>query len=108
MYVYLHIPITVATNPLTPKPMTQQTITSNFDKEVKKLTQLEIRIAKSANAARRKNNMHLWWETSNAAKFQNKWETLMNNLRGQTSPQWREYCRKNGIELNYNFIDILA
>jgi hypothetical protein len=87
----------------------------NFDKEVQKLIELEIKIAQSANSARRRNKMESWWETSASINYRKKWEDMMTKLRGwstvnngKTLPEWMEYCNQNGLTYDYDFGDILA
>ena len=82
---------------------------------MQKLVDLETKIARSADSARRRNDMESWWQTSIAANYQKKWEALMDRLRGwstvnagKTSPQWMEYCDQAGLAYNYNFGDVVA
>ena len=87
----------------------------DFDKEMQKLEDLQIKIARSADSARRRNKMEAWWETPTAAKYQLKWEDMMTKLRGwdvvnngKTNPEWMEYCKQNRLAYDYDFGDILA
>ena len=99
------------------KGFLNESFSTNFDKDIQKLIDLQIKIAKSADFARSRNRLEAWWENSATSNYERKWEALMTKLRGwatrsydgrETNPEWIEYCEKNGLSYDYDFGDVIA
>jgi hypothetical protein len=80
----------------------------------KKLRELENKISYSQSRARDYEK----WREGIGANYEDKWNKMMKRLRGwnaytpmgeqKTKPEWKEYCKEQGIVEDYNFGDVLA
>jgi len=82
--------------------------------EFKKLKELQNKISYSQSRAKDYEK----WREGIGANYENKWNKMIKKLRGwndytfveerKTKPEWKEYCKENGLYENYDFGDVLA
>jgi hypothetical protein len=80
----------------------------------KKLQELQNKISYSQSRARDYEK----WREGIGANYENKWNKMIKRLRGwndysfmeerKTKPEWKEYCKENSLNENYDFGDVLA
>jgi hypothetical protein len=80
----------------------------------KKLQELQNKISYSQSIARDYEK----WREGIGANYENKWNKMIKRLRGwndysfmeerKTKPEWKEYCKENSLNENYDFGDVLA